>query len=320
MKRVLISGITGQDGSYLAESLLADGCVVYGIIRRRSSTKLIDHILPRLTLYYGDVTDPASLERIFMAARPQEIYNLAAQSFVGAAWQLPGLTLNVTGLGALNMLEAMRQHAPDARFYQAGTSEQFGASPPPQNEETPFYPRSPYGCAKVLACHLVRNYRESYGLKAITGILNNHESPRRGPEFVTRKITMAVARIRTGQQQKLQLGNLDARRDWGHAREYVEAMRLMLAAPELRDYVVGTGVTHSVREFADAAFQVAGLKWQDYVEVDPALSRLAEVRHLCADASAIKRDLGWTPRMSFENLVREMVAHDLKELKWTNSI
>ena len=314
IRRALISGITGQDGSYLAESLLKDGREVHGIVRRRSSTQYIDH-LPALRLHYGDVTDPASLGHIFSVAKPHEVYNLAAQSFVGAAWQIPGHTIDVSGVGALHMLEATRQHVPDARFYQAGTSEQFGASPPPQNERTPFYPRSPYGCAKVLAFHLVRNYRESYGMFAVTGILNNHESPRRGPEFVTRKISLGVARIRRGLQDRLTLGSLDSRRDWGHAKEYVEAMRLMLASVSPRDYVVGTGITHSVRDFVETAFTLAGLDWKQYVEVDNNLTRLAEVRHLCADASAIKRELGWSPRISFAELVQEMVKADMDRIR-----
>lgn len=315
-KVALISGITGQDGSYLTESLLRDGWTVHGIIRRRSVTQYLDPLMEtgRLHLHMGDVTDQASLDTIFKTAQPEEVYHLAAQSFVGAAWQIPEHTVEVTGLGVLHMLEALRKHTPWARFYNAGTSEQFGASPPPQNELTPFYPRSPYGCAKVLGYNLTRNYRESYGLFAVTGILNNHESPRRGSEFVTRKITMAVARIVHGKQGKLALGNLSARRDWGHARDYVEAMRLMLSARQAFDYVVGTGKTHSVQDFVEAAFRNVDLNWQDYVTVDPELLRLAEVRDLCADARAIERELGWTPKTTFAQLVNEMVDADINLL------
>lgn len=312
MKRALVTGISGQDGSYLAESLLASGVEVHGIVRRRSSTKLIDHVVDRLYLHQGDITDQSSLDRVVEEVQPDEVYHLAAQSFVGNAWRIPEHTVEVTGLGVLHVLEAVRKFAPKARFYFAATSEMFGAAPAPQNESTIFHPRSPYGCAKVLGYNLTRNYRESYGMFAVSGILNNHEGPRRGVEFVTRKISMAVANIHYKKQLKLHLGDLDAKRDWGHAREYVEAMRLMLRADEPRDYVVGTGITHTVREFVDAAFQVIGRDWREYVVQDEKLVRLAEVRHLCADASAIKRDLGWEPKVTFEQLVREMVEADLK--------
>lgn len=309
----------------MTESLIQDGHEVHGIIRRRSPLDYIKHLvggrerlpwlrdLGTLTLHLGDVTDSSSLASIVKEVRPDLIYHLAAMSFVGVAWQIPVHTVEVTGLGVLYMLEAFRQHAPEARFYQAGTTEQFGASAPPQNETTPFYPRSPYGCAKVLGFNLVRNFRESYGLFAVTGILGNHESPRRGSEFVTRKISQAVARVHVGKQRKVQLGDLKAERDWGFAREYVEAMRLMLERPTTpRDYVVGTGVSHSVEDFAREAFKVVGRDWREHVEVDPKLVRLAEVRQLRADASAIRRDLGWEPRVEFKDLVKEMVEADLE--------
>ena len=310
--RVLITGITGQDGSYLAESLLATDDEVHGIIRRRSSTKLIDPIIDRLHLHQGDITDQASLDRIVSEVQPDQIFHLAAQSFVGNAWRIPEHTIDVTGLGTLKMLEATRKYAPQARFYFAATSEMFGAAPAPQNESTVFHPRSPYGCAKVLGFNLTRNYRESYGMFAVSGILNNHESPRRGVEFVTRKISLGVARILYGKQSRLELGSLTACRDWGHAKEYVEAMRLMMDADSPRDYVVGTGVAHSVLDFVEAAFDVVKLNWRNYVVQDERLVRLAEVRELCADAKAIRQDLGWEPKITFKQLVQEMVKHDLE--------
>ncbi len=312
--KALIFGITGQDGSYLAESLVREEVEVHGVVRRRSPLRYIRHLIEAktVTLHTGDVTDQSSLDQIISSVQPDEVFGLAAMSFVGASWQVPEHTMEVTGMGTLRLMEAVRKHAPRARVYQAASSEQFGASPPPQNEETPFYPRSPYGIAKVMAFHTVRNHRESYGLHAVSGILGNHESPRRGIEFVTRKISRAVARIYLGQQEKLLLGDLKAERDWGWAPEYVEAMKLILRAPEPRDYVVGTGVSHSVEDFAREAFGVVDLNFRDHVEVDPKLVRLAEVRHLRADASKIKAELGWEPRVSFEQLVREMVLADIE--------
>lgn len=315
-KRALISGVTGQDGSYLAELLLEKGYDVHGIVRQRSNRKLIAHI-DRLHLHTGDVTDQASLDAIMATVQPHEIYHLAAQSFVAASWAIPEMTLDVTGLGTLRMLEAMRKWAPTARLYQAGSSEQFGAAPAPQSETTPFHPRSPYGCAKVLAHDLVRNYRESYGLYAVTGICFNHEGPRRGPEFVTRKITIAVARIKQGLQEALPLGTLSAQRDWGHAREYVEAMWGMLqpgihAPRPPTDYVIATGELYSVKDFVVRAFAAADLDWEDHVVHDEALMRPAEVWKLQGDATKIREELGWQPAVSFDDLVKEMVEHDLR--------
>jgi GDPmannose 4,6-dehydratase len=328
MKTALITGISGQDGSYLARLLLGKGYVVHGIIRRSStfSTDRIDDLYQdpheagvRLFLHYGDLTDGASLRRVLESVAPDEIYNLAAQSHVRVSFDQPEYTADVVALGTLRLLEAFRQYVETtgkaARFYQAGSSEMFGASPPPQNEATPFRPRSPYGVSKVAAYWSAVNYREAYNLFIANGILFNHESPQRGETFVTRKITRAVGRIKYGLQSKLYLGNLEARRDWGFAGDYVEAMWLMLQQPEAGDYVIATGESHSVREFAEAAFSYAGLDWSRYIELDPRYLRPTEVDDLCGDASKARRLLGWRPRVSFGELVRMMVEHDLEQAR-----
>lgn len=326
MARALITGITGQDGSYLAELLLSKGYEVHGVVRRSSSfnTQRIDHIYQdpheadvRLRLHYGDLSDGSQLARLIRLVRPDEIYNLAAQSHVAVSFQQPEYTGDVDGLGVIRLLEAIRDADVETRLYQAGTSEMFGDAPPPQNEYTRFSPRSPYAAAKVYAYHLVRNYREAYGLHAVTGILFNHESPRRGETFVTRKITRAVARIVAGRQERLYLGNLDAMRDWGHARDYVQAMWMMLQQDRPFDYVVGTGETWSVRQFCQLAFAHVGLRWDSFVEIDPQYFRPTEVEHLRADPSRAAADLGWKPLVSFQELVREMVAADLDQLGLT---
>jgi GDPmannose 4,6-dehydratase len=311
-RRALITGITGQDGSYLAEFLLAKGYEVHGIIRRASTfnTGRIDHEFERLHLHHGDVCDGGAMARIVRDVSPDEVYNLAAQSHVRVSFDQPTYTADATGLGCLRMLEAIRDHAPQARFYQASSSELYGNSPAPQSEDTPFHPRSPYACAKLFAHATAINYRESYGLHASCGILFNHESPRRGETFVTRKITRAVGRIKHGLQEKLYLGNLDARRDWGFAGDYVEAMWLMLQRDEPREYVIGTGETHTVREFCEAAFAHAGLDYRDHVEIDPRYYRPAEVDVLQADAALARDRLGWRPRTGFHALVRMMVDAD----------
>jgi len=312
--RALITGITGQDGSYLAEFLLGKGYEVFGLVRRSSSKNFerIAHILPRIQLVQGDLLDQSSLMRALGESRPAEIYNLAAQSFVPTSFDEPVHTAEVTGLGVTRLLEAMRHVAPKARFYQASTSEMFGhAQETPQRESTPFHPRSPYGVAKVYAHWITVNMRESYGLYATSGILFNHESPRRGTEFVTRKITRAAARIRLGKERELVLGNLEARRDWGHAADYVEAMWRMLQQREPRDYVIATGEMHGVREVCELAFAHAGLAWNDHVRTDPAFHRPAEVHLLCGDASRARAELGWRPRIDFAALIREMVDADL---------
>jgi GDPmannose 4,6-dehydratase len=320
LRRALITGITGQDGSYLAELLLAKGYEVHGLIRRSSSfnTDRIDHIYQdphepdvRLRLHYGDLTDGSQIARLIRTAAPEEIYNLGAQSHVAVSFQQPEYTGDVDGVGVIRLLEAIREAEIQTKLYQAGTSEMFGGSPPPQNEETPFQPRSPYAAAKVYAHHLVRNYREAYGMYAVNGMLFNHESPRRGETFVTRKITRAVAHIVVGRQKTLYLGNLDAKRDWGHARDYVEAMWLMLQQDEPRDYVIGTGETYTVREFCRLAFEQVGLRWEPFVEIDPTYFRPTEVESLQADPSRALHDLGWKPRVSFHELVAEMVEADL---------
>jgi GDPmannose 4,6-dehydratase len=315
--RALITGITGQDGSYLAEFLLGKGYEVYGMTRRSSvaTDERIAHIADRLTLVAGDLSDSASLVAAVHTAMPDEVYNLAAQSFVPTSWNQPEHTANLTGLGVTRMLEAIRQVKPDARFYQASSSEMFGkVREEPQTEQTPFYPRSPYGCAKVYAHHLTVNYRESYGLFAVSGILFNHESPRRGPEFVTRKVTMAAARIAHGSQTSLHMGNLDAERDWGFAGDYVEAMWLMLQADTPRDYVIGTGVTHSIRDLCEVAFTRVGLDYRAHVVIDPAFIRPAEVDHLRADPSMAYFELGWAARMEFPALIAMMVDADVARL------
>jgi GDPmannose 4,6-dehydratase len=315
-KRVaLITGITGQDGSYLAELLLDKGYDVHGMIRRSSSdtSGRVDTIRHQVTFHTGDLLDQRSLGDVIRACQPDEIYNLAAMSFVGASWTQPVLTSEFSGIGVTRMLEAMREFAPEARFYQASSSEMFGSvRQVPQNETTPFYPRSPYGVAKVYGHFITVNYRESYDLHCCGGILFNHESPRRGPEFVTRKVTNTVASIKLGLTDKLALGNLDAERDWGYAKEYVEAIWMMLQAPEPQDFVIATGKTHSVRDLVDIAFDHVGLDPADYVEIDPAHIRPAEVDHLVGDASKARTELGWEPKTTFEELVRLMVDADLE--------
>jgi GDPmannose 4,6-dehydratase len=317
-RRALITGITGQDGSYLADLLLAKGYEVHGMVRRASTEKFdrIEHIRDRITLHQGDLLDQRSLvDALRAAGPPEEIYNLAAMSFVAVSWIQPTLTAEFTGVGVTRMLEAMRDVCPDARFYQASSSEMFGkVREIPQNEQTPFYPRSPYGVAKAYGHHITVNYRESYGLNATSGILFNHESPRRGLEFVTRKITWHAAAIKLGLADKLSLGNLDAERDWGYAEDYVEAMWLMLQRDEPEDFVIATGVAHSVRECLEIAFDQAGVAVDDHVAIDPDLKRPAEVDHLIGDYSKAKRLLGWEPRTSFEELIRLMVDADLEQL------
>ena len=317
MPKALITGITGQDGSYLAELLLAKGYEVVGVVRRTShhSYERIDHLLDRITVVPADLLDQHSLTVVLQETQPDEVYNLAAQSFVPTSWSQPVLTGEFTALGVTRILEAIRLVAPRSRFYQASSSEMFGkVTATPQNEITPFYPRSPYGVAKVYGHWITVNYRESYGLYAVSGILFNHESPRRGVEFVTRKVTDGVARIRRGLTTELRLGNLDARRDWGYAGDYVEAMWRMLQQPEAEDYVIGTGVMHSVQELVEIAFEHAGLDWRKHVVVDPRFKRPAEVDLLLADPSKARQRLGWTPRVSFEELVRMMVDADLARL------
>jgi GDPmannose 4,6-dehydratase len=323
MTTALITGITGQDGSYLAEFLLARGYHVHGFKRRSSSfnTGRVDHLYQdlhsagaRFILHYADLADSSSLARLLSDIRPNEIYNLGAQSHVKVSFEIPEYTADIVALGALRLLEALRHTRLDCRFYQASSSEMYGSTPPPQSEASPFHPRSPYGCAKVFGHNIVVNYRESYGLHASSGILFNHESPRRGETFVTRKITRAVARIRHGLQSKLYLGNLDARRDWGYAPDYVRAMWLMLQQDQPGDYVIGTGESHSVQEFVQLAFSSADLDWQKYVEVDPQYFRPAEVDNLVADASKARRTLGWEPSVTFPDLVRIMVESDLLAL------
>ena len=312
--RALITGITGQDGSYLAELLLHKGYRVFGLVRRtsRPSYERITSILPQLQLITGDLLDQSSLVRALQESKPTEVYNLAAQSFVKTSFSEPVATAEVTGLGAARLLEALRQVAPDARYYQASTSEMFGEIPGPQSEHTSFHPRSPYGVAKLYAHWSTINTREAYGTWAVSGILFNHESPRRGPEFVTRKVTQAVARIYLGLDQELVLGNLDARRDWGHARDYVWAMWAMLQMDEPRDLVIGSGQAHSVRDLVSRAFAVLDLDWEKYVRTDPAFLRPAEVHDLVADAGQAREILGWQPRTDFDSLIREMVAADLE--------
>ncbi len=337
--RALVTGVTGQDGSYLAEQLLDDGWDVWGLARpvaHSGNTRWIDRLLegdgdsaPRLRLIAGDLADAASLDRAVATVAPDEIYNLGAQSHVQVSFELPAATGQVTGLGVLRLLEAMRRHCPRARFYQASSSELYGrAVESPQNETTRFYPRSPYGAAKAYGFHITRNYREAYGLFAVNGILFNHESPRRGETFVTRKISLAAARIRAGLQDRLYLGNLSSRRDWGYAGDYVEAMRLMLRAEQPDDYVIATGDTRSVREFCEIAFAHAGLPltWRGsgvdeqgvaedgrvLVAVDPRYFRKAEVDALCGDASLAEEHLGWRPKVTFRQLVEMMVDADLK--------
>jgi GDPmannose 4,6-dehydratase len=314
MPTALITGITGQDGSYLAELLLSKGYRVIGIVRRSSTTPYdrIEHLVDKVELVSADLLDQTSLTDAVHDFAPDEIYNLAAQSFVAASWTQPVLTGEFTALGVTRMLEAMKKTAPKARFYQASSSEMFGmVQETPQREMTPFYPRSPYGVAKVYGHWITVNYRESYNLYAVSGILFNHESPRRGTEFVTRKVTDAVARIKLGHQKELRLGNLDARRDWGYAGDYVEAMWLMLQQATPDDYVIATGEMHTVRELCEIAFTHAGLDWQKYVVQDQRFFRPAEVDLLVGDSAKAKQKLGWTPKVSFGDLVRMMVDADL---------
>ena len=318
MKKALITGITGQDGSYLTELLLKKGYEVHGMVRRSSSEKSerIEHLRDKITLHQGDLLDQVSLYEIMHNVMPDEIYNLAAQSFVPTSWNQPVLTGEFTGLGVTRMLEAMKKAVPKAKFYQASSSEMFGkVQEVPQSEKTPLYPRSPYGVAKVYGHFITINYRESYDLFACSGILFNHESPRRGLEFVTRKITDGVAKIKLGLDKELRLGNLDARRDWGFAGDYVKAMWLMLQQDKPDDFVVGTGETHSVKEFVEIAFSHVGLDWQKYVKTDPAFIRPAEVDLLISDPSKAKKVLNWKPEVSFEDLVKMMVDSDLERLK-----
>ncbi len=316
-KKALITGITGQDGSYLAELLLEKDYEVHGIMRRNSTftTGRIEHIFDQIEMHYGDLADSSSLHHIISAVQPNEVYNLAAQSHVKVSFDVPEYTADVTGTGTLRLMEAIRTCAPSAKFYQASSSEMFGkVLEVPQTEQTPFYPRSPYGAAKVYSYWITKNYRESYDMFACNGILFNHESPRRGETFVTRKITRAVAAIKAGKQDKLLLGNLDAKRDWGFAGDYVEAMWLMLQADSPDDYVVATNETHSVKEFCQIAFKHVGLDWEKYVEVSEKYFRPAEVDLLIGDPAHAKKQLKWEPKVSFEELVKMMVDADVKEL------
>lgn len=328
MKRALITGITGQDGSYLAELLLSKGYEVHGIIRRASTfnTSRIDHIYEdphstgvRLRLHYGDLTAGDQLTNLIYCIQPDEVYHLGAQSHVLVSFEIPEYTGDVTGVGTTRLLEALRRSGIKTKFYQASSSEMFGAAEPPQNESTPFYPRSPYGAAKVYSYWMAVNYREAYGLCACNGILFNHESPRRGETFVTRKITRAVARILAGQQSKLYIGNLQARRDWGYAPEYVDGMWRILQQEQPGDYVLGTGESHSIEEFVRESFEYVGLDWHKYVEVDPRYFRPTEVNYLLADITKARSELGWEPKVKFRELVRIMVDADLQSLSLASS-
>lgn len=324
MKRALITGIAGQDGSFLAELLIDKGYEVHGIIRRSSSlnTQRLDHLYsdphdgsPKLHLHYGDLGDSTSLVSVLRAVQPDELYHLGAQSHVKVSFDLPEYTADVTGTGTIRLLDAIRTAGVETRFYQASSSEMFGAAPPPQSEQTPFHPRSPYACAKVFAYHTTVNYREAYGLYACNGILFNHESERRGETFVTRKITRAVAAIQAGRQDYLYLGNLDAKRDWGFAGDYVEAMWRMLQQDEPGDFVIATGESHTVREFCEIAFGQVGLDWEKYVRVDERYFRPSEVDFLLGDASKAECELGWKPTLSFHGLVERMVKSDCRDAK-----
>ena len=324
MPLALITGCTGQDGSYLAEFLLSKGYEVHGLKRRASSfnTERLDHVYQdfheagtRFYLHYADLTDGSSLATLLHELRPDEIYNLGAQSHVKVSFEVPEFTADVVGTGTLRLLEAMRRTGVRCRFYQASSSEMFGSTPPPQSETTVFHPRSPYACAKLFAHNITVNYRESYGLHASNGILFNHESPRRGETFVTRKITRAVAHIKSGLQKKLYLGNLDARRDWGYAPDYVRAMWMMLQREVGDDFVIGTGEAHTVREFVELAFARVDLDWREHVEVDARYLRPAEVDYLCADAGKARRVLGWEPSVTFRELVNIMIDADLDNLR-----
>jgi len=316
--RALITGITGQDGSYMAELLLGMGYEVFGVVRRSSVKKFdrIEHLGDKVSLMEGDLTDQSSLDSAIHSVQPDEVYNLAAQSFVPVSWNQPVLTGDVTGLGVIRILEAIRRHAPKAKFLQASSSEMFGkVRETPQTEKTPFYPRSPYGVAKVFGHGLTVNYRESYGMFACCAMGFNHESPRRGLEFVSRKVTHQVAKIKCGLAKKVAMGNLDAKRDWGFAGDYVRAMWMMLQQPEPDDFVLATGKMHSVRQLVDLAFDAVGLPWEDYVEIDPKLIRPAEVDYLCGDATKASEKLGWKPEVSFEELIKMMVEADLEAVQ-----
>ncbi|NOU10482.1 MAG: GDP-mannose 4,6-dehydratase [Nitrospira sp.] len=324
MKRALVTGITGQDGSYLTELLLAKGYEVHGLIRRASTfnTGRIDHLFQdphhsdaRLHLHYGDLSNSEQLTNVIYNIRPDEVYHLGAQSHVKVSFDMPEYTGDITGLGTTRLLEAIRRSGITTRFYQASSSELYGDSPAPQHELTAFRPRSPYGAAKLYAYWMATNYRQGYGVWACNGILFNHESPRRGPTFVTRKITMGVANILAGKQQKLFLGNLDARRDWGYAPDYVEAMWRMLQQDRPDDYVIGTGEVHTVREFVEAAFSHVGLDWEQWVAIDPRYYRPTEVDDLRANPSKAKRQLGWEPKVTFRDLVKLMVDHDVETVR-----
>ncbi len=323
MRRALITGITGQDGSYLAELLLAKGYKVAGLIRQTSTTnaRRIHHLADRIDLFVGDLLDQTSIIRALEEFQPDEVYNLAAMSFVPTSWREPVLTGEFNALGVGRVLEGIRLVNPKIRFYQASSSEMFGqVRQTPQNEETPFYPRSPYGVAKVFGHYLTVNYRESYGLYACSGILFNHESPRRGLEFVTRKVTHRAAQIKLGLAKRITLGNLEAQRDWGDARDYVEAIWLMLQQDEPQDYVIGTGRAHSVRDLVRVAFEAIGVEdWESFVQVDPKLFRPAEVEFLLADASKARRELGWAPKVTFEEMIKDMVEADLAALSSVDS-
>lgn len=324
MKRALLTGITGQDGSYLAELLLDKDYEVHGVVRRTSTTNTsrLDHLFDkagdaqRLTLHYGDLTDSSGLAHIVEQSKPDEVYNLGAQSHVQVSFEQPEYSADVGGLGALRLLEAVRAHrdqsGQETRYYQASSSEMFGSAPPPQSMKTPFHPRSPYSVAKLYAFWQTVNHRESFNIHGCNGILFNHESPRRGETFVTRKITRAVGRIKMGLQDKLMLGNLEAKRDWGHAKDYVEAMYLILQQDTPRDYLIASGEAHTVREFAELSFAQVGLDYQDYVHIDPRFYRPAEVDYLLGDATETREALGWKPKISFEELVREMTDADLE--------
>lgn len=316
--RALITGVTGQDGSYMAELLLGKGYEVYGIVRRSSVKKFdrIEALMDDIELVEGDLTDQSSLDNVIHSVQPDEVYNLAAQSFVPVSWNQPVLTGDVTGLGVIRVLEAIRRHRPQAKFLQASSSEMFGkVRETPQTEKTPFHPRSPYGVAKVFGHHITVNYRESYGLFACSAMGFNHESPRRGLEFVTRKVTHQVARIKCGLAKKLFMGNLDAQRDWGFAGDYVNAMWMILQQRAPDDYVLATGQTHSIRELLEVAFGAVGLDWEEYVEIDPKLMRPAEVDFLCGDASKAREKLGWEPQVGFEELIKMMVEADMEAVQ-----
>ena len=325
MPKALITGVTGQDGSYLAELLLSKEYEVHGIIRRASTlnTSRIDHIYQdpheknyRFVLHFGDLSDANTIRKLIYKIQPDEIYNLGGQSHVRVSFDIPEYTANIAGLGTLRLLEAVKDYEEQTnhkvKFYQASSSEMFGATPPPQNEDTPFHPRSPYACAKVFAYHTTKNYREAHNLFAVNGILFNHESERRGETFVTKKITRGIARILAGIDKKLYLGNLEAKRDWGYAPEYVEAMWKMLQQPTPEDYVIGTGESHSVKEFVEVAFGLAGLNWKDYIEIDPNYYRPAEVENLVADTGKAKEKLGWEAKTKFKDLIVKMLKHDLE--------